>query len=108
MRKKFLVVSEQAMRVLKRPESKAKMLIFFGVKDMRTIDSYLANNVPQGQIVNPNLLAIVREHAPDFQEKNFFERVSMAEVVKKNKSKKGISKKSKRNEKNGKNHQAAE
>lgn len=108
MRKKFLVVSEQAMRVLKRPESKAKMLIFFGVKDMRTIDSYLANNVPQGQIVNPNLLAIVREHAPDFQEKNFFERVSMAEVVKKNKSKKGISKKFKRNEKNGKNHQATE
>ena len=108
MRKKFLVVSEQAIRVLKRPESKAKMLLFFGVKDMRTIDSYLANNVPQGQIVNPNLLEIVREHAPEFQEKNFFERVSMAEIAKKNKSKKGISKKSKINEKNGKKHQATE
>ena len=103
MRKKFLVVSEQALRVLNRPESKAKMLIFFGVKDMRTIDSYLANNVPQGQIVNPNLLEIVREHSPEFPEKNFFERVSMAELAKRNKSKKKVSKKHKKHEKNGEN-----
>ncbi len=84
------------------------MLIFFGVKDMRTIDSYLATNVPQGQIVKPNIIEIDREQAPEFQEKKFFERVSMAEIAKKKKSKKGISKKSKINEKNGKNHQAAE
>ena len=51
MLKKKYVLSEQALNVLKRPEAKPLLMLFFDIRDRRTINSYLANNVPNSPLM---------------------------------------------------------
>lgn len=52
MFKKSYVLSEQALNVLKRTEAKVLLMLFFDIRDRRTINSNLANNVPNSPQMN--------------------------------------------------------
>ena len=50
--KKFFRLTNQALEVLKTPEVKLQLMLFFEVNDARTIESYLKDNVPNGPLMN--------------------------------------------------------
>ncbi len=49
---KFFRLTNQALEVLKTPEVKLQLMLFFEVNDARTIESYLKDNVPNGPLMN--------------------------------------------------------
>lgn len=79
MLKKKYVLSEQALNVLKRPEAKPLLMLFFDIRDRRTINSYLANNVPNSPLMNIHVKEIIQILAPYVPEKAIFRRMTAEE-----------------------------
>ncbi len=110
MKKKF-VLSEEAIRVLKMPELKLQLMVFFGVNDARTIETYLKRNLPDGPLMNYNVEGLIVEYAPHMTEATIYRKLSSSERDALNKTKQTIRreyKKSKQNEKYGENYQETE
>ena len=72
MEKNFFVLTDAALNVLNSPKGKNKLMDFFEIKDRRTVENYLANNVPQGLFVNRNIGKVIRQIAPDMTDKKIF------------------------------------
>ena len=72
MGKNFFVLTDAALNVLNSPKGKNKLMDFFEIKDRRTVENYLANNVPQGLFVNRNIGKVIRQIAPDMTDKKIF------------------------------------
>ena len=89
MKKKF-VLSEQALKVLKKPEVKLKLMVFFGVNDARTLESYLKNNSPDGPLMNYNIRGLIQEYAPFLSDAGIYRKLSMEERDEMNKTKQDI------------------
>lgn len=109
MKKKF-VLSEEAIRVLKMPELKLQLMVFFGVNDARTVDTYLKNNLPDGPLMNYNICGLIIEYAPHMTDATIYRRLSSSERDALNKTKQFIRQeyKKSKNEKDGENNQNAE
>ena len=72
MEKNFFVLTDAALNVLNSQKGKNKLMDFFEIKDRRTVENYLANNVPQGLFVNRNIGKVIRQIAPDMTDKKIF------------------------------------
>jgi lipoate-protein ligase A len=83
MKKKF-VLSEQAISVLNSPKGKNKLMDFFDIKDRRTVENYLSNNVPQSILMNIHIADLIRELAPYMTNKMIFRRLTDEEIMKMN------------------------
>ena len=81
MKKKF-VLSKQAISVLNSPKGKNKLMDFFDIKDRRTVENYLSNNVPQSLFMNIHIADLIREVAPYMTDKMIFRRLSDDEIMK--------------------------
>ena len=103
MRKKNLVFSDEAIELLNSPEGKQILMGFFGIKDKRTIETYLSNNVPSCYLLNMNLGDEIRKVIPDMTDKRLFRRETKEEVIKRNNAFAEKLLKRNKNEKNGEN-----
>ena len=80
MKKKIFVLSEEALEVLNSPKGKNRLMEFFGIKDRRTVETHLANNVPSGIFVSKNIGYVIRDIAPDMPEKRIFRILNNEEI----------------------------
>ncbi|MCQ2286837.1 MAG: hypothetical protein MJZ76_08195 [Bacteroidales bacterium] len=92
MMKKIYCLTEQALSVLKMPEVKLRLMLFFEVTDARTIESYLAANLPNGPLMNFCVKEIILEYAPYLKDK-IYRRLSQEEADALNKTKNELKKK---------------
>jgi hypothetical protein len=69
-------LSEQAIRVLKLPGVKWKIMFVLDINDSRTIDKHLKNNFPNNPLMNFNVLRIIRNVNPNLQEKDIYRKLS--------------------------------
>ena len=91
--KKIFCLSERAITVLKMPEVKLHLMLFFEITDARTIENYLSNNVPNGPLMNYCIKELIQEYAPFLSEKDIYRKVSDEERSSINKTKKELKKK---------------
>ena len=80
MEKNYFVLTDAALNVLNSPKGKNKLMDFFEIKDRRTVENYLANNVPQGLFVNRNIGKVIRQIAPDMTDKKIFRSLTDEEL----------------------------
>ena len=80
MIKKKYVLTDEALNVLKRPEAKPLLMMFFGIRDRRTINSILSNNVPNSLMMNIHVREIVRILSPSIPESGIFRRLTQEEA----------------------------
>ena len=80
MIKKKYVLTDEALNVLKRPEAKPLLMMFFGIRDRRTINSYLSDNVPSSLLMNIHIKEIVRILSPSIPENCIFRRMTQEEA----------------------------
>ncbi len=85
MKKKY-VLSEQALDILSTPKGKNILMSFFEVKDRRTIENYLANNVPHSLLMNIHTPDLVRILAPEMTDRMIFRKLTAEEIRKMNSS----------------------
>lgn len=85
--KKFFRLTEQALEVLKTPEVKLQLMLFFEVNDSRTIESYLKDNVPNGPLMNICVRDLILEYDPLLKERDLYHRMTDAEMDAINKTK---------------------
>jgi len=91
--KKNYRLTEQAINILKMPEMKLQLMLFFEITDTRTIDSYLANNKPNGPLMNVNIRDLILEYAPFLTERCVYHKLSDAEREELNPTKSKIKRK---------------
>lgn len=84
---KFFRLSDHALEVLKTPEVKLQLMLFFEVNDARTIESYLKDNVPNGPLMNICIRDLILEYAPFLNERDLYHRMSKSEMDAINKTK---------------------
>lgn len=101
MSKKRIVFSDAAIELLNSPEGKQLLMAFFGIKDRRTVETHLANNVPSCIFLNLNIGEVIRIIAPDMKNSQLFREETLEEAEKRRNSLVGKSIKTKNNEKNG-------
>lgn len=92
MMKKNFVLSDEAIRLLNMPELKLRLMVFFGVNDVRTIETYLKNNLPDGPLMNYNICGLVIEYAPYMSVSDVYRKLSSKERDEMNKTKQEIKK----------------
>ncbi len=85
--KKFFRLTNQALEVLKTPEVKLQLMLFFEVNDARTIESYLKENVPNGPLMNICVRDLILEYDPLLKERDLYHRMTDAEMDAINKTK---------------------
>ena len=61
--KKFYVLTERALRIIKQPGVKGQILDLFGLNDPRTIDKYISKMYPDSPLLNRNVIQIIKDHA---------------------------------------------
>lgn len=91
MKKKF-VLSDEAIKLLNMPELKLQLMVFFGVNDARTIETYLKNNQPEGPLMNYNICGLIIEYAPYMSVSDVYRKLSSKERDEMNKTKQEIKK----------------
>ncbi len=74
------------MRVLSTPKGKNILMSFFEIKDRRTIENYLANNVPHSLLMNIHITELVRILAPEMTDRMIFRKLTAEEIRKMNSS----------------------
>lgn len=77
--RKFFRLTNQALEVLKTPEVKLQLMLFFEVTDARTIESYLKENVPKGPLMNICGRDLILEYDPLLKERDLYHRMTDAE-----------------------------
>ena len=92
MLKKISCLSEQALSVLKMPEVKLRLMLFFEVSDARTIDAYIKDNHPAGPLMNILVRDLILEYAPYLKDK-IYRRLTQEEADALNKTKNELKKK---------------
>ena len=108
MSKKKLVFSDEAIELLNSAEGRQILMSFFGIKDRRTVETCLSNNVPNCYLLNMNLGEEIRKVIPDMTDKRLFRKETKEEEKRRNIAFADKLLKRDKNEKNGKNHQATE
>ncbi len=108
MSKKRKVFSDAAIELLSSPEGKQLLMAFFGIKDRRTVETHLANNVPSCIFLNLNIGEVIRVLAPDMKDSQLFREETNKEAEKRRSILVGKVSKHDKNEKNGENNQNAE
>lgn len=104
MVKKNYVLTEQALKVLKRPDVKPMLMVFFRVRDARTIDSYIANNVPYGPLMNIHVKELLQFLVPDLPEKSIYRRLTPEEEDALNRTMPEYKQRKRQKEQDGENH----
>lgn len=61
--KKFYVLTDRAIRIIKQPGVKGQILDLFGLNDPRTIDKYISKMYPDSPLLNRNVIQIIKDHA---------------------------------------------
>jgi len=84
---KFFRLTNQALEVLKTPEVKLQLMLFFEVNDARTIESYLKDNVPNGPLMNICVRDLILEYVPSLTEHDLYHRMTKSEMDAINKTK---------------------
>lgn len=84
---KFFRLTNQALEVLKTPEVKLQLMLFFEVNDARTIESYLKENVPNGPLMNICVRDLILEYVPSLTEHDLYHRMTKSEMDAINKTK---------------------
>ena len=108
MSKKRKVFSDAAIELLSSPEGKQLLMAFLGIKDRRTVETHLANNVPSCIFLNLNIGEVIRVLAPDMKDSQLFREETNKEAEKRRSILVGKVSKHDKNEKNGENNQNAE
>ncbi|MBQ3733789.1 MAG: hypothetical protein II859_07500 [Bacteroidales bacterium] len=104
MSKKKLVFSDEAIELLNSPEGRQILMGFFGIKDKRTVENYLANNVPSNFLLNMNIGEEIRKHLPNMTDKRLFRKETREEERSRNIAYVEKILNRNRNEKNGDHH----
>lgn len=84
---KFFRLTNQALEVLKTPEVKLQLMLFFEENDARTIESYLKDNVPNGPLMNICVRDLILEYVPSLTEHDLYHRMTKSEMDAINKTK---------------------
>ena len=85
--KKNFRLSNQAITLLKQPELKLQLMLFFEVNDPRTIESYFRKNVPNGPLMNICIRELIYEYAPFLNERDIYCKLTESELNSINKTK---------------------
>ena len=104
MSKKRKVFSDAAIELLNSPEGKQLLMAFFGIKDRRTVETHLANNVPSNFLLNMNIGEEIRKHLPNMTDKRLFRKETREEEKSRNIAYVEKILNRNRNEKNGDHH----
>ena len=100
--RKYYCLSKIALELLQKQELKLQLMLFFEVKDARTIETYINENVPNGPLMNVCVRELIHEYAPFLNEKDIYRRMTEEEVDELNKTKQEIRLKHEKASKNGK------
>jgi len=73
-------LSDQAIRTLKMPGVKLKIMFVLDIYDSRTIDKHLKNNFPYNPLMNFNVLKIIRNVNPELHEKDIYHKLTPEEL----------------------------
>ena len=84
---KFFRLTNQALEVLKTPEVKLQIMLFFEENDARTSESYLKDNVPNGPLMNICVRDLILEYVPSLTEHDLYHRMTKSEMDAINKTK---------------------
>jgi hypothetical protein len=88
--RKYFCLSKTALELLQKQELKLQLMLFFEVKDARTIETYINENVPNGPLMNICVRELIHEYAPFLNEKDIYRRLTDEELDELNKTKQEI------------------
>jgi hypothetical protein len=74
-------LSDQAIRALKVPGVKWKIMFVLDINDSRTIDKHIKDNFPSNPLMNFNVLKIIRNVDPDLSEKDIYRKLSGDDIL---------------------------
>jgi len=79
--KKFLVLTDRALRIIKMPGVKGQILDLFGLNDPRTIDKYISKMYPDSPLLNKNVVQIIKDNAYGIREEDIFRNAFPEELA---------------------------
>ena len=85
--KKKTCLSKQALEVLKTRELKLQLMVFFELKDVRTVENYILENAPNGPLMNVWVRDLIHDYAPFLKEKDIYRPLKVSEEAALNKTK---------------------
>jgi len=73
-------LSEQAIKVLKEPGIKWKIMFALEINDPRTIDKHIKNNFPNSPLMNFNIREIIRECTYKLSDTDIYRKLSEDDI----------------------------
>ena len=73
-------LSDRAVRVMKEPGVKARMMFVLGINDTRTIDKHIRNNFPNGPLMNFNVREILKEYSYNLSDKELYRKLTSKDI----------------------------
>jgi len=74
--KDLFCLSEQAIRALKEPGMKWKIMYALEINDSRTLDKHIKNNFPSSPLMNFNVKEIIKEVYPHLNDKDIYTKLT--------------------------------
>jgi hypothetical protein len=79
--KDLFCLSEQAIRVLKEPGMKWKLMYALEINDSRTIDKHIKNNFPSSPLMNFNVKEIIKEVSPHLNDGDIYSKLTNEDMA---------------------------